>query len=685
MSKYLCFFIWIFSFPVFGQLTQKDSALQELKKYKKVDETRLKLYLIVSKSSAFEDPEVGLKYADSANTIAIKLKDKKYLAKVNLIKGLNLYEIRKSDEAIETYKKALKIAEEIQDKELQAFSLHNLAIIYSTHNRELEAIELEKRGYRIFTELKMEPNCINVLNTIGVCYFRLNEYQKALEYYLKSLKIAEKSKDKKLIGNAYENIALVYKRNSQHVKAYEYYEKAIKIYSSINYKQGIINVYTNYGAAKDQNNDLVGALLLYEKGLQIATEIKVDWYKYNLLTNIAIIHNAQKKFDISLPQLKESMDYYISIQDVDSEYVSKMYFVEAILEAPDELLKNENINPTEKFTISLSYMLPILNYTLENQDKETEMYAREILAKIYEKQGNTNLSLKEFKEFVKLKDSLTDFEKKEELLTKEHAYQMDKERILNEAEINRQKIIKYATIGTSSVVLLSGIFLLIGFRKRQVFKEKQKEILFKAQISDTELKALRLQMNPHFIFNSLNSISDYIQKNDSKSADYYLAKFAKLMRGILENSEEKEITVEEELKMLEMYMQLEAMRLNHKFSYEFKIDPKINIRETYIPPLILQPFVENSIWHGLAEKNGEGKIIIEIAEENKMLNCIIEDDGIGRKTKEKSNYKSYGMSITKERLAILNNIKNTNAQVNLIDLDKGTKVEVKLPLEIKPD
>lgn len=122
MSKFLCFFILIFSFPVFGQLTQKDSALQELKKYKKVDETRLKLYLIVSKSSAFEDPEVGVKYADSANVIAIKLKDKKYLAKVNLIKGLNLYEIRKSDEAIESYKKALKFAEEIQDKELQAFS-----------------------------------------------------------------------------------------------------------------------------------------------------------------------------------------------------------------------------------------------------------------------------------------------------------------------------------------------------------------------------------------------------------------------------------------------------------------------------------------------------------------------------------------------------------------------------------
>jgi LytS/YehU family sensor histidine kinase len=230
------------------------------------------------------------------------------------------------------------------------------------------------------------------------------------------------------------------------------------------------------------------------------------------------------------------------------------------------------------------------------------------------------------------------------------------------------------------VVLLSGIFLFIGFRNRQRIKQNQKELLLKAKISDVELKALRLQMNPHFIFNSLNSIGDYIQKNDTDKADYYLTKFAKLMRGILENSEEKEIPIASEIKMLELYMQLEASRLDNKFTYEFKIDEDIDIEAILIPPLILQPFVENSIWHGMKDKVGNGKIIIEITKENKMLNFGIEDNGVGRSLAKKGDQKSYGMKITKDRLEVLNKLKNTNASVCVIDLDQGTRIEVKLPI-----
>ena len=228
---------------------------------------------------------------------------------------------------------------------------------------------------------------------------------------------------------------------------------------------------------------------------------------------------------------------------------------------------------------------------------------------------------------------------------------------------------------------MSGFFLFIGYKRRRSAKEIQNELLLKAKISDTEMRALRLQLNPHFIFNSLNSISDYIGKNDIKTADYYLAKFAKLMRGILENSEEKEIPLADELKMLELYMQLESSRLNHKFTFEIKVEQGIDPETTLVPPLILQPFVENSIWHGLAQKDGAGKIIIEVTKENAMLNCIVEDDGIGRKNASTSNGKSYGMKITKDRIELLNKFKNTNASVNLIDLEKGTRVEVKLPFE----
>ena len=225
--------------------------------------------------------------------------------------------------------------------------------------------------------------------------------------------------------------------------------------------------------------------------------------------------------------------------------------------------------------------------------------------------------------------------------------------------------------------------MFFGFRKRQRIKSEKKEILLNAQISETKLKALRAQMNPHFIFNALNSIADYVNKNDAKSADYYLGKFAKLMRGILENSEEKEIPLSEELKILENYIQLEAVRMQKKFDYEIKTSDDIDAENTFVPPMILQPFVENSIWHGLAKKENAGMLKIEVKKEKKLLNCIIIDNGVGRKNTGQTSKKSYGIKLTKERLAIFDRSRNSDVGVFYSDLDNGTKVEVKLPLLVE--
>ena len=276
------------------------------------------------------------------------------------------------------------------------------------------------------------------------------------------------------------------------------------------------------------------------------------------------------------------------------------------------------------------------------------------------------------------------FEKKEDSLQASH----DKKALLAKAEINRQSTIKNAIGWGSLILLIAALISFIFYKKRRDAKQMQQEAEFKTEVADTQMKALRAQMNPHFIFNSLNSISDYIAKNNVQEADKYLSKFAKLMRMILENSEQKEVLLTDDLKALELYMQLEALRMNNKFSYEIKVDEDINKENILVPPLILQPFVENSIWHGIAKKEGQGKILIHIKKEGAdMINCIVEDDGIGRKQsvnikmavpqQEKS---SLGVKITQSRIDILNKIKNSKAAVELSDLAQGLRVEVKLPL-----
>ena len=190
-------------------------------------------------------------------------------------------------------------------------------------------------------------------------------------------------------------------------------------------------------------------------------------------------------------------------------------------------------------------------------------------------------------------------------------------------------------------------------------------------------------MNPHFIFNSLNSIGDYILKNDTQSANDYLSKFAKLMRMTLENSEKKEILLSEDITLLKTYMDIERKRFNNKFNYTIDIEFSLDPDDILVPPMILQPFIENSIIHGLALKD-EGHIIISFKEKNSMLICSVDDNGIGREKSSSSSThkKSLGMAITKSRIEIINKIKNTEGDIKIIDKTKGTKIEVSLPMQL---
>jgi hypothetical protein len=222
---------------------------------------------------------------------------------------------------------------------------------------------------------------------------------------------------------------------------------------------------------------------------------------------------------------------------------------------------------------------------------------------------------------------------------------------------------------------------------------KREKAELNQQVSITEMKALRSQMNPHFIFNSLQSIHTFLIQNNTEDASTYLLKFSKLMRIVLENSQHQEVPLKEDLEALELYMQLESLRLKYPFTYEVKMDESIDEESTSIPPLILQPFVENAIWHGLHFKEEPGHINIFIRKINNDLICTVEDNGIGRDLSKKVKQpmlmkkESLGMKLTEERLKILSELKKVKANFNITDLfnsnnkPSGTRIDVSLPTE----
>ena len=264
---------------------------------------------------------------------------------------------------------------------------------------------------------------------------------------------------------------------------------------------------------------------------------------------------------------------------------------------------------------------------------------------------------------------------------------------INRSEINLKKVdqelmesqlwIQKIIIGFLTALILGSLVFFYFLYKNVKEKRKVNQKLL--------LKSLRTQMNPHFIFNALNSVNNFIAKNDEKAANKFLSNFSRLMRKVLDHSQKDFISFEEEIELNELYLQLEHFRFRDKFDYTFENNAKEQSYNIDIPPMLIQPFIENAVWHGLRYKEGMGRLDVSINEENNHLRVIIKDDGIGRKkstenkTQNQKKYKSTGLQNVNKRLELINELYDKKYEINVGDLlpeeeDTGTLVEIKIPI-----
>ena len=250
------------------------------------------------------------------------------------------------------------------------------------------------------------------------------------------------------------------------------------------------------------------------------------------------------------------------------------------------------------------------------------------------------------------------------------------------------------TFRISLLGLLLGLSWALNRRqiRRTENREKEKSQI-RQQLADLEMKALRAQMNPHFVFNALNSVQNFILKNDTREASKYLTKFARLMRLILENSESPMVQLGREIELLRYYTELEQLRFNNRFSFDFQIDSSLNVEQISIPGMLIQPHIENAIWHGLMHKTEPGHLWVRfIQADAKTLVCEIQDDGVGRvqaaamEQNRPKNHRSTGLANIQTRLDLLNAQLSEDIRLDFEDLYQadgqasGTKVVVRMPL-----
>ena len=244
-----------------------------------------------------------------------------------------------------------------------------------------------------------------------------------------------------------------------------------------------------------------------------------------------------------------------------------------------------------------------------------------------------------------------------------------------------------------AVAIIVIVFQQVRIRSIKTAAKLKKD--YELKLAEVEMSALRAQMNPHFMFNSLNSIRYYILNEESDKADEYLTKFSQLMRGVLVNSKSKLVALQSELDVLRLYIELESLRFTNGFNFDIAIDDSIDSESTLVPPLLIQPYVENAIWHGLLQKDDAGNLLINCIRRNDNLEIIVEDDGIGRmkaqelKSKSATARKSMGMQITNDRISLVQQALGIDAYVEIEDLNDGkghptgTRVKIVLPILLR--
>lgn len=536
----------------------------------------------------------------------------------------------------------------------------------------------------------------------GNVYYVFSDNTAAMDCYVKALRTSASLHNRELDASLFNNLANIYSDLKQYDKGLEYYRQFLSAARSIGSGKEEVIALVNMATVYSELNAQDTALVCNRQALDIARRNGIVYYIPIILNNMGIAFSKKGATDSALVLLRQCIESADRQDNNDAKASAFNEMAKIFLGRGD-------------YPAARRYSLQSMAMGRRLQSLEWQTNAWENLYKINDKLHRYPDALDAYKQYILFRDSVSDAGKRDALTKKELQFdferkeaalqaEQDKKEALAKAEIQRQSLIKRGILAGSVLLLLAGCYGFLLYVRRRDAEEKRKEADLKTKVVDTEMKVLRLQMNPHFIFNSLNSIGDYIRRHETEKAGFYLVKFAKMIRQVLENADRPEITLAEDLKLLETYIQLEALRLTNELCYEISVDDGIDPEATLVPPLIVQPFVENSIWHGLSGTDAKGRITIRISKKDGMINYTVEDNGIGRAKAGRntsSGRRSMGLGITKERIDIINRTKNTKesrrlppvggppnppvanrAGVEIFDLSQGTRVELRLPLEL---
>ena len=557
-------------------------------------------------------------------------------------KGDYYRQLANFDLAVELHTIALNIAETNSSIDLKIISLNRLGLDFRANNAIKGALDYHQEALNIAESVENPSVCIKrsintTIHGIGDIYQSLEQYDLAIDYFRRSLSYEEKLRNSEGIAINYQNIGECLEAIGKLEESLKHYESSLLVNENVGSER--IHVVSNYGIAHVyvHQDRLEEAMERLHSILETAENLGEPEILSSVYIHLGWTH-------LRLNELENAKKYLC-----DGLKLAERYNILGNISQANTFL-HDLYSETGDYERSLDFYKSAQTAKRSIANDRNRRYVFDVISKSETEKRSSEI----------------------EMLAKE-----------NEIVKLRLRRNKNTLLVSALLLALFTIILYILYRQYQLKSDKK--------LLTLEQSMLRSQMNPHFLFNSLNSIKLYIINNETKNAVHYLNKFSKLVRKILEASSYKEIPLAEELETVDLYMNIENIRFSNEINFEMKIDEGIDTHLVKIPSLILQPFLENALWHGLSAKEGNKSVQLHVSNgQSGYIQIAIKDNGIGReaaeglKQRKVLKRKSVGINITKERLDNFSRDYQNTSDVEIVDLfdDKGDASGTKVVLHI---
>jgi tetratricopeptide (TPR) repeat protein len=700
-------------------------SLLNVVQVKKDDTVRIHTYNRLSlQYRRVSDIQNSIKYANIAMQLSESIN---YAAgKSNAFNNLGL-----SNFALSNYADALKyelqyllLSKELNIKTAIASAYNNIGNICASQQNYSEAL---KNLYACLEELPMEEDyegsVITLSNIIGNYTF-LKDYDKAKQIIDTALKISTHVKDRYVLGILNGNIGNYYGEQFLSQKALIYHRKALEDFKSIPEKQMVGSALSNIGEnltrLADVDKNRRNKLYLYKsafdtlnKGLEIAISVGAKRLIKDLYESQATLYKSLNNYSEAFRYEKLSSEMKDSVlNDETSRKLQQLklkYEVEQAVK--EEKINNEKLSLEEK----AKHEKELSDEKLKEQQIANEEKVRhekaeydEIL-KHQQALAEEKLQQQQLILHQKLVDTKTLADERTKLQRIENEEKLQHEKALYEEQIKHQKTVvdqkrkqdlalsekekrNNRMLEGSAVLFISGLFTVLYSRHRMQNRRAIEKADALHRMAELELQSLRAQLNPHFMFNSLNAIQELIMKDDTTNSHIYLSRFSKLLRMLLENASQPFIQLQKEIDFLHLYLSLEKLRIPD-LEYTFNIDPELEPSRLMTPNMMLQPYIENAIWHGLSHKKKDRKLLVNMKKTAKGILFEIIDNGVGRekagemRSIYRKEHQSKGMELLSRRFDLLSKQYGTKIETTIIDLVEnnepaGTEVDISVPVSL---